>query len=140
MLEESGRLKKYADGEVIFSQGDKGNELYIIRSGKVRIARTMEGKENLLAHLNPGEFFGEMALFTEEPRWASAQAVGESEIQVVTRDDLKRIIREPVVWTMLEKMSQRLRQIDDRVEDLMVKDQVRKEHLSTLSVRNQWTS
>lgn len=138
MLEEAGSTKRYADGDAIFSQGDGGNELYIVRSGKVRIARTMGGQENVLAHLKPGEFFGEMALFTDQPRWASARAVGDTEIQVVAKDDLKRVIPEPVVWIMLEKMSERIRQIDDQVEDLVVKDQVRKEHLGALTVRNQW--
>jgi len=79
-----------------------------------------------------------MALFGDAPRSASAQADVETQLQVVDKDAFLSQVREPVVWTMLEKMSERIRQVDDKVEDLSVQDQVRKEHLGSLTVRNQW--
>lgn len=138
MLEDAGVDKKYADGEVVFKQGDTGNEMYIVRSGKVKIFRTKDGKETMLAHLKPDDFFGEMAFFGDQPRSASVVAVGETTLQVVDKRAFMHLIKAPVVWSIMEKMSDRIREIDDKVEDLSVQDQVRKEHLSTLTIRNSW--
>lgn len=138
MLEEHGINMKFADGKVIFKQGDSADEMYVVRSGKVRIFRTKEGKETTLDHLGSGEFFGEMALFGDRPRSASAQVVGGTELQIIDKDAFMGLIKEPVVYNILEKMSERIREVDDKVEDLSVQDQVRKEHLGSLTVRNQW--
>lgn len=132
MLEEYGIVRKCKDGETVFREGDPAKEMYIIRSGKVKIFRTGRGKEVKLATLQPNDFFGEIALFGDYPRSASAQAVGETELQIVDKDTFMSFIKEPAVWTVLEKMSERIRQVDDRLEKLSVQDQVRKEHLSSL--------
>lgn len=138
MLEEHGTMKKYNSGDMVFKQGDKGNEMYIIRSGKVKIFRTGKGREVELATLGPSEFFGEMALFGNHARSASARVEGNAEIQVVDAQTFKSFIKEPIVWAILEKMSEVVREIDDKLEELSVQDQLRKEHLSNLVNRNRW--
>ena len=63
-------------GSSIFHEGDQGDQLYFIISGKIKLGRsTPDGRENLLAVLGPGEIFGEMALFNPAPRTATATAV-----------------------------------------------------------------
>ena len=138
MLEEHGRLRALQDGEKVFAQGEPGNEMYIVRSGMVEIYRVRDGREIPLTNLGEGEFFGEMALFDESPRSASARAKGDTELQVIDKDTFSSFITEPIVWTILENMGKRIRQVDDKIEELSVQDQVRKEHLSSLSTQRRW--
>ena len=59
-------------GASAFHEGDQGDQLYVIMSGKIKLGRTAsDGRENLVAVLGPGEIFGEMALFNPAPRNAS---------------------------------------------------------------------
>src|SRR5260370_34603350 len=77
-LNKSARLlkeHKFAENELIFAQGEPGDGLYIILQGRVRIASTDQlGRERVLAFYGPGEFFGDMAVLTGEPRSATASA------------------------------------------------------------------
>ena len=68
-------------GASVFREGDQGDQLYFIVSGKVKLGRTSpDGRESLLAILGPGELFGEMALFDPSPRTATATAVSETRL------------------------------------------------------------
>lgn len=135
MLEEHGVIRKYRDGEMVFSQGDRAKEMYIIRSGRIKIFRQTDEGEVIFANLGPDEFFGEMAFFGNQTRSASAKALEDSELLVVDRETMMKFIKEPVIWSVLEKMSQRIREVDDKIEDLMVKDMLRKEHLKSIISR-----
>lgn len=132
MLEEHGIIRKYQDGETIFKQGEKGREMYIIRLGKVKIFRKSDSKQVTLATLGVDDFFGEMALFGDLPRSATVQAVGQTELLAVDKGIFMNLIKEPVVWKVLERMSQRLRDIDDQLESLVVKEQLRREYVSSM--------
>ncbi|HEY5646602.1 MAG TPA: cyclic nucleotide-binding domain-containing protein, partial [Pseudomonadales bacterium] len=68
--------KTFADGEVIFSQGDAGDFYYLIRSGSVAIYRETNGRRERLAQLGAGQGFGELALLKRTPRQATAVAEG----------------------------------------------------------------
>ncbi|MEE8369827.1 MAG: cyclic nucleotide-binding domain-containing protein, partial [Dehalococcoidia bacterium] len=61
-------------GEVIFREGDSGEEMYIIASGQLRVVSDVQTEKVVYAHLGPGEFFGEMALITGAPRSAGVIA------------------------------------------------------------------
>lgn len=112
----SGICMGFADGDVVFSQGDAAADMYVIRSGKVRIYRTHDGEEVTLAVLGAEDFFGEMALFTPGSRTATAVAVGDAEVEVVDRPTFMSLIKDPVVWRMLAKMSERVRLADEALE------------------------
>ena len=109
---ELGRA--YADGEIVFREGEKGDVMYVIQSGKVKIVKTSTSKDVLLATLEKGDIFGEMALFDRLPR--SATAVAESDTNILRIDKKKlfsTISKNPtVVLKILESMSSRIRQID----------------------------
>ena len=63
-------------GEVLFNEGDSGDRLYILLTGKVKLGHTsVDGRENLLAVLGPGEVVGELTLFDPGPRSTTATAV-----------------------------------------------------------------
>ena len=70
-----------ADGELLFRQGDRGELVYVVQSGSVRIYRELaDGGEEELDLLRPGRYFGELAPLLLLPRSASARAVGETEL------------------------------------------------------------
>src|SRR5262249_33898626 len=74
-------VRHYADGEVIFGQGDPSLGMYVIKGGTVRIIRDIPSAQpKILAELTAGEFFGEVGLVDDEPRSASAVAQGETEV------------------------------------------------------------
>lgn len=133
----SGVPRSYADGEIIFAEGARADQMYVIRSGKVRIFRDQEGKQTTLATLKPGDFFGEMGMFEGKPRSAAAQAIGVTEINVIEPAEFKRMTGDPLVWDVLKKMSARIRDVDDALEKLSVQDTVRREHLASLPLRRE---
>ena len=78
--------RKYHAGEYIFREGDPGLGMYIIESGQVSVVLESRSKE--LSRLGEGDFFGEMALFTEEPRMASALAYEDTKLFGFFQPDL----------------------------------------------------
>ena len=66
------------DGERIVRAGDHGGEMYVIKSGRVRISRQMAGRDVTMSELGPGDFFGEMSLLESLLRDADAVAIGET--------------------------------------------------------------
>jgi class 3 adenylate cyclase len=125
MLENS-IVMEFKDGDIIFKEGDLGHEMYIIQEGKVKIFRHRSGQDIILALLKKGDFFGEMSIFMGQPRSASAQAVGKCKLKVVNKNTFKNLVKEPAIWRILESMSQRIREFDDKMEDLLIDNQLRK--------------
>ena len=81
-------------GASVFREGDQGDQLYFIVSGKVKLGRTSpDGRESLLAILGPGELFGEMALFDPSPRTATATAVSETRLAGLRNESLNSLLR-----------------------------------------------
>ena len=131
-------IKRFADGELVCKQGARGDCMYIIRYGRVRIFRDQDGTETTLATLKPGDSFGEIALFDDKPRSASAQAIGDTEVEVVPRAAFEALQCDPIIHQVMVKMGQRIREIDDAFEKLSVEAQQRREFQSTLSMRRSW--
>ncbi len=100
----------YKAGTVIFSEGDLGNEMYIIKSGRVEIIREMGDGELVLANLVENEFFGEMALFGDSKRTATVRAVDDSELLVVNKNMLDAQFKKIPEWlvTMIKTIAQRI--------------------------------
>jgi hypothetical protein len=79
---------RFAAGETIFEQGDRGDLVYMIVAGQVEALRVDEnGEERLLATMGPGEYFGEMALISEAPRTATVRAKSAVEAVSMGRAD-----------------------------------------------------
>jgi CRP-like cAMP-binding protein len=74
---------------LVFNEGSKGDAAYILTEGKIEISGTIEGRKKVFAILKPISIFGEMALFLNDGvRTATALALEDSKVIVVTRDDL----------------------------------------------------
>lgn len=104
-----------AEGEVIFQQGAEGSSLFIIEEGAVEISYG-EGKARvLLAHLFPGQYFGELSLFDGAPRSATATAARPSRLVRLDRDDLVDFVNKnpAAALRIIAEMSERLRQTNE---------------------------
>jgi len=111
--------------EQLFGEGEAGDRVYVIRTGKIKLVRSWpDGRENLLAVLGPGEMFGELSLFDPGPRTSSARAVSESELIALGHEDMMRwLTRRPeVARHLLRALAQRLRRTNVALADLVFTD------------------
>ena len=112
-------------GATLFYEGDPGDQLYFIVSGKMKLGRTAsDGRENLVAVMGPGEIFGEMALFDPSPRSTSATAVSETRLAGLKHENLRKVIqRSPEVSAqLLQALARRLRRTNENLADLVFSD------------------
>ena len=104
-------------GDQIFAEGDEGNWAYLIQSGQIEIVKqTPDGSAMRVALLKAGQMFGEMALLEELPRMASARAISESVVVLISAETmLDRIGKsDPLIRAMLNNMSKNLRSTVNR--------------------------
>lgn len=87
--------RTYAKGDVIFSEGDPGDALYIVRTGSVGvfIVEAMVGLQFELARLRTGQVFGEMAVLTTAPRSATCKAMEQSDVYILPREAFVRVLQ-----------------------------------------------
>ena len=112
-------------GELIFSEGDPANGLYMLFTGRAKVFKlSLEGKEQILHIIGPGEPFGEVALFLGAPFPAYAEALEESKTVFFPRAAFVDLIkRDPyLAMNMLAVLSQRLKYFTRLVEDLSLKE------------------
>ena len=121
----SGALGKiYQDGEIVVRQGDSGNCLFVIQEGQVEILVEQEGREILLRDLGPNELIGEMAVFENEVRSATARARGTARILTLDKKNfLQRISEDPsLAFRIIETMSRRIRDLSQQIAELKTKN------------------
>lgn len=83
---------KYKDNEIIFCEFEKGDTFYFIKSGKVKLIRQADNVESIVDVLNPGVFFGEMAIIESEPRSAAAIAAGNVVLLKFTSENFETVV------------------------------------------------
>jgi serine/threonine protein phosphatase PrpC/CRP-like cAMP-binding protein len=112
-------VRLYKDGDVVIREGDKGDELFIVLDGKVRIARG----DQVITHLGQGEHVGEMALIRSVPRSATVSAVGEAELVSIRRQDFFEILRKEhevavkMLWQFLGVLADRLDKTNNQLHE-----------------------
>jgi len=89
--------RRYLADEIIFDEGEEGQALYLILSGRVRINKIRDGVNEKVAELEPGAFFGDMALLDNSPRSAQARAIEECELAVFFRADFVALMETEAV-------------------------------------------
>jgi serine/threonine protein phosphatase PrpC len=113
-------VREFADGEYVIREGDKGDELFIVLEGKVRVSRG----EQMLTELGQGEHVGEMALIRSVPRSASVTAVGPAELIAIRRADFFEILRKEhevavkMLWQFLGVLADRLDQTSSELHEM----------------------
>lgn len=112
-------------GDVLFHEGEPGDTLYVIQTGKVKLGRrSNDGRENLLAILGPGELIGELSLFDPGMRTATATAITDALVLQMGHDELARWLATTpsVAEHLLRTLARRLRRTNEALADLVFTD------------------
>ena len=118
----------YADfgrGETVFTEGEQGNNLYLVLTGKVKIGRrAADGRENMLSVMGPSDMFGELSLFDPGPRTATATVVTDARLASLAHTSLRPWIndRPDIAEQLLRVLARRLRRTNDALADLIFTD------------------
>jgi CRP/FNR family transcriptional regulator, cyclic AMP receptor protein len=107
--------RRYPKGQVLFHKGDEGGSLYILQGGRVKVAiPSPQGEEMILTILSAGEILGELSLIDGKPRSATVEALEDTEVLCLRRDDFLGFLaaRFDAVLRVLEVLSRRLRDTD----------------------------
>jgi uncharacterized membrane protein len=124
-LAESVDQVIYRAGEVVFHENDQGDALYVIDSGAVRIwVRDEDVQEVTLSELQPGEFFGELAVLDSGERSANATAIVDTRLHRLRRDDFQRfLLQYPHAATdVIREIAARLRQTNQLVSQRVTRN------------------
>ena len=110
--------RSFGAGETVFREGDSGDTCYVVRTGQVRAVRDhSDGRSITLATFGPGEIFGELAMFDDEPRSATVEAVEDTDAVAILGADMRRLLREhpDIAVKMLGALARRLRETNERL-------------------------
>jgi CRP-like cAMP-binding protein len=110
-------------GATVFRQGDPGGSLYVIRAGRVRVLKESNGRRRMVTTLGPGDFFGELAVVTGQPRSATVEVLEDAELLRVPADKLEEMIsgRGEVAIRLIRHLAERLDGAN-RFIDLLLED------------------
>jgi CRP/FNR family cyclic AMP-dependent transcriptional regulator len=117
--------KSYPKNAVVLTEGEMGDSLYMVQSGKVKVfIGDEEGREIILKILGPGSFFGEMSMIDKQPRSASVTTIEASTFQVLTHAAFERCVeQEPRIANMvMQILAQRVREADRKIGTLALMD------------------
>ena len=115
------RTRRFRRGEVLFHQGDPGEALFVVTTGAVKISLpSEEGDEAIIATVNAGDFFGELALLDGAPRSATATALEPTETLALARGRFRELIAsEPALRdALLAALAAELRRLTTHVQEL----------------------
>lgn len=117
--------KTYPKNAVVLTEGEMGDSLYMIQSGKVKVfIGDEDGREIILKILGPGDFFGEMSMIDKQPRSASVTTIEASMFLVLAHAGFERCVEEaPRIGTMvMQILAQRVREADRKIGTLALMD------------------
>jgi CRP-like cAMP-binding protein len=120
--------RTYPRDSMLFSEGEPGDELYIIQRGSVKIAKIVDNNEVLLAVLKAGDIFGEMALLEAKPRAASAVAYEDCMVLAVNRENFERMIstQPQIIARLTTLLSERIWFIYKQLANTLITDPLAK--------------
>ncbi|MBN2532967.1 MAG: Crp/Fnr family transcriptional regulator [Spirochaetales bacterium] len=124
MSDDSGLYNKFGitinPGEYLFKEGDEGEKMYIIQTGNIRISKIIEGTEHELAVLGKGDFFGEMAIVTNEKRTATATALNKSDLLAFDKQGFLSLINKnaKIALNIIEKLCRRVQKLHIQIQHM----------------------
>src|ERR1700744_6076298 len=110
--------RAFAAGEMVFREGDRSDTCYLMRSGRARaLSEHTDGRSITLATFGPGDIFGELAMFDDERRSATVEAVGEMSVVGVLGPDMRRLMSEhpEIAMKLVVALGRRLRETNERL-------------------------
>jgi CRP-like cAMP-binding protein len=119
-LAEIARSMSYKSGTLISREGEVSDHLYIVRTGSLKIVKSKNNVKTILTILRAGETYGEIGLFNQAPRSASAIAHEDCELWVIQRSSLKKFLLEmpEIAYNFLEVFSEKLRKNSEEIAQL----------------------
>ncbi len=120
-LEQIAQLavpRQFEPGQTVFREGDASDTCYVVREGQARAVRSHgDGRTITLATFGPGDIFGELAMFEDERRSATVEAIGPTSVVAVLGPDMRRLLTEhPTIATRLVvALGRRLREMNERL-------------------------
>ncbi len=120
-LEQIAQLtvpRRFEPGQMVFREGDASDTCYVVREGQARAIRSHgDGRTITLATFGPGDIFGELAMFEDERRSATVEAIGPTSVVAVLGPDMRRLLSEhPAIATRLViALGRRLREMNERL-------------------------
>jgi CRP-like cAMP-binding protein len=124
-ISEKMIARHYESGKFIFFEDSEGEQCFFVVQGSVKVTRlSKDGREVILAMLNEGEFFGEMALLDGESRSANVIALEETEVLTLNREDFLVVLHDypQIAIQLLKEMADRLRKSDRQIASLSLSD------------------
>jgi CRP/FNR family transcriptional regulator len=121
--------RKYRKGRIIFMEGEPGEAVFFLKSGRLKVSKQdEEGREHILHYVNPGEVFAEVVLFDGGGYPATAEVLEDAEVGVIRCQDMDNlVIKNPgIALTLLKVMSGRLRFAQQKIMELALKDTTRR--------------
>ena len=115
--------KTFEKGEMIYMAGDKGDKLYVIHSGKVKVSRISDiGKEQVIRVLGSGEFMGELSLFSESDLKDNGEALSKAVMCVIHAEKLKDLMSKypAISIKIVEELSNRLENVESLIENISI--------------------
>lgn len=118
--------RAFKDGDMIMVENEPGVELYIIQSGKVKITKVVDNNEVLLAVLQPGDIFGEMALLENKPRSATAVAYGNVSTLAINKANFESMVQQQpqLAVKLITILSDRIWLASKQLANLLIKDPI----------------
>ena len=110
--------RSFPAGQVVFREGDSSDTCYVVRSGHARALREHpDGRSITLANFGPGDIFGELAMFDDERRSATIEAIDALDCVAITGSDMRRLIREhsDIAAKLVVSLGRRLRDANERL-------------------------
>ena len=118
--------KSYKKGEILCSEGEKSDTLFIINEGQVKISKfTRDGKEQIVHILTSGDFFGELSLFSNDEAYDyNVYAISELKICTLTKNDMDRILvsNPDIALKLLQVVTKRLKDTENLAQNLATND------------------
>src|SRR5262245_50734724 len=113
-------MVRYKAGDVVFRDGETGEEMYIVNSGAVEVIKEVEGRRTVLSRLEKGDFFGEMAILEALPRSATVDVVEDAVLIRINKATFETLLKSniEIAIRMLRKYSIRLREATMEIERL----------------------
>jgi len=122
---EQSSVHSLQRGDMLFSEGDEANDLYIVLEGRVAIAnRSFDGRESVVALMESGDLFGEMPLFRPDGRSADARVLENSSVVVIPYVPVKSLYQDhpEMLWKIVDMLAERLKVMDVALADSMFLD------------------
>jgi len=121
-----GRVRRFAQGATILTEGEPGGSLYLLIDGEVRVTKAVPGVgAEALSILTPGEIFGEVEFFDGSPAAAGVVAHRDSEVFLLPHDEMEALLRgRPLLaaklfWSFARTLAARLRESNVRLAALL---------------------